>query len=277
MNQFQLSDLSFKDLEKAIENYLNLDFYSCSINDADKLLRQIINHFITQTLVWKEPIIYRARRHSNKLLFENIGELIYPKNATTIGRLNEIGESLFYGASHRDTALLEMRPKLGEEFTILESRLIDITNAPKFMEVGIRELMTIQNHSPDFLIQNRRFLEKTLASKDNKLRYKLINDFLIREITKIVNENETYNYKGTIAIGQFYIKGNTIVDGMIYPSISRSGAECIAIKPESYDRFYRPDRCFKIKIVDIDSNGIPTAYCTNNSIKIESDGMIIWN
>lgn len=277
MNHLQLSNLTYNDLLKAIDEFQSMDFKIFSITDADKLFRQIIKHFVTQTMVWKEPIIYRARRHSSdKLLFENTMELIYPKNATTLGRLNEIGESLFYGASHRDTALLEMRPKLGEEFTIIESRLIDSKNAPKFMEVGIRELMAEQNHSPDFMKQNRVVIEKTLGTEDNKRRYRLINDFLVKEMTKVVKESELHNYKGTIAIGQFYLKGNPLADGMIYPSISRRGAECIAIKPESYDRFYRPDRCFKIKIVNIDADGIPTAYCVDNSVKIDGSGQITW-
>lgn len=277
MNHLQLSDLTYKDLEKAIDQFLTTDFKVSSIAEADKLFRTIIKHFVTQTLVWKAPTIYRARRHSsNKLLFENTQELIYPKKATTLGRLNDIGESLFYGASHHDTALLEMRPKLGEEFTVLESRLISSESAPKFMEVGIRELITKQNHSPDFMKQNREMLERSLGNEDNKKRYRLINDFLVKVMTKVVKENELHNYRGTIAIGQFYIWGNLLADGMIYPSISRLGAECIAIKPESYDRYYHPYRCFKIIITDIDSVGIPRAYCVDNSIKIQTNGQIVW-
>lgn len=277
MTTLPLSDLTFKDLEKAIDQYLSLDFRNSSIADADKLFRQIIKHFVTQTMVWREPIIYRARRHnSGKALFDNAEELIYPKNATTLGRLNEIGESIFYGASHRDTALLEMRPKLGEEFTILESRLKDIEKAPKFMEVGIRELMTNQNHSTDFIKQNREMLDKALVNEENKKRNRLINDFLIKEMTKVVKDGEIYNYKGTIAIGQFFIKSNPFADGLLYPSINRNGAECVAIKPDSYDRFYRPDRCFKIKIVNIVAKGIPTAYCIDNSTNVDVNGHITW-
>jgi hypothetical protein len=95
-------------------------------------------------------------------------------------------------------------------------------------------------------------------------------------MTKVVKDTEIYNYKGTIAIGQFYMKGNPLADGMLYPSISRHGAECVAIKPDSYHRYYRPDRCFKIKIVNIDGLGVPTAYCVDNSTNIDKNGQIIW-
>ncbi|POZ49808.1 RES domain-containing protein [Methylovulum psychrotolerans] len=276
MEHLQLSNLSYADLENTIKTYQSLNFKTASIEDADKLLRLIIKHFVTQTLVWKCPVIFRARKHIDEALFKNTEELIYPKNPTTLGRLNNIGESLFYGASHHDTALLEVRPRLGDEITILESRLINSMNVPKFMEVGIRELMTKQNHSLEFIMKNRTFLNKELVTEDNKKRYTTINNFLVNEITKIVRDDESHKYKGTIAIGQFYINGNNLVDGMLYPSINRNGAECIVIKPESYHSFYRPDRCFKVKIVEINSLGIPSALCVDNSTKIDSDGNITW-
>jgi RNA binding exosome subunit len=276
MKHLQLSNLSYEDLENTIKAYQSLDFKTASIEDADKLLRLIIKHFVTQTLVWNSPVIFRARKHIDEVLFKNTDELIYPKNPTTLGRLNNIGESLFYGASHHDTALLEMRPKLGDEITILESRLINLKNAPKFMEVGLRELMTSQNNHHEFIKQNKTMLKNTLATEDNQKRYSAINNFLVNEITKIIKNDESHKYKGTIAIGQFYIKGNNLADGMLYPSINRTGAECIAIKPESYHRFYRPDRCFKIKIVGMNSVGMPGAHCVDNSTKIDFDGNITW-
>ena len=276
MKYLQLSNLSFEDLENTIKAYQSLDFKTASIEDADNLLRLIIKHFITQTLVWNNPLIFRARKHNDEILFKNTNELIYPKNPTSLGRLNNIGESLFYGASHHDTALLEIRTQIGDEVTILESRLINSNNAPKFMEVGIRELMTAQKHSPEFMKQNKAMLENSLGTEDNRKRYIAINRFLVNEITKIIKDDESHKYKGTIAIGRFYINGNNLTDGMLYPSINRSGAECMAIKPESYHRFYRPDRCFKCEIVGIDSEGRMTVRCVNHSTKIDPDGNITW-
>lgn len=276
MKTLQLSELSIEDLDASIKKYHSLDFASSTIADADKLLRQIIKHFVTQTLVWNFPVLYRARRHSDDRMFTNVSELIYPKNPTTYGRLNDIGESLFYGATHHDTALMEMRPKVGDEITILESRLINPVSVPKFMEVGVKELMVQQNRNPDFIKQHRKKIDSILATEDNKKRYLLINAFLVKEITKIVSDSETLNYKGTIAIGQFYLKNNGLADGMIYPSINRNGAECIVIKPDSYHKFFRPDRCFKCKVVNIDSEGRPMVFCSDNSTNIDETGKIAW-
>ncbi|MBA0884019.1 RES domain-containing protein [Flavobacterium undicola] len=275
MEYLQLSDLSLNDLKEAIRVYQSLDFNVCSISDADKQFRLIIKHFIIQTIFWDAPIIYRARKHTDKSLFKNVEELIYPKNPTTLGRLNNIGQPLFYGASDHNTAIFELRPKRGDEITVLESRIINSVHLPKFTEVGIRELLIKQNHSPEFIEQNKIVLAKNLMTEDNKKRYNLINNFLVSEITKIIGSNKTHMYKGTIAIAQFYLD-NKMADGMVYPSISRSGTECIAMKPESYHRFYRPDRSFKCKIVNVDSSGGLTVRCVDNSTNIDRNGNITW-
>lgn len=277
MAPLQLSELSYEDLQSAIKAYQAFDYKTVSIDEASKLFRLIIKHFITQTLVWKEPLLYRARKHTFEGSFTNVGELIYPKNPASYGRLNDVGESLFYGASSRDTAFLEMRPRLGDIITMLDSRLINGEVAPKFMEVGIRQLMAQQNHSPEFIKQNLVVIDNALGTEDNRRRYKLINDFLIKEITKRVEDNQSHDYKGTIAIGQFYMKRNDLADGMIYPSMSRTGAECIAIKPQSYHRFYEPVHCSKWKIADVDTSGAPTFYCLAASTQIDSMGNITWD
>jgi hypothetical protein len=276
MNELQLSSLTYKDLEKAINQFQSMDFKNTSIAEAYDLLRLIMPHFRTLSLVLNAPIVFRARRHSSDKLFENTEELIYPKITTAFGRLNDIGESLFYGSHDRDVALFEMRPQLGEEFTILQSRLIDSNNGPKFMEIAVRELMVEQNHSHDFIKKSSEILERNISTTDNKRRYKLINDFLVREITKVVSNNEPYNYKGSIAIAQFFSKWNTLVDGMIYPSIAASGGVCIAIKPTSYDRLYFAEICAKVKVEEIDADGLPTYSIVEISEKIDTNGLITW-
>jgi hypothetical protein len=276
MEVLQLSDLSFEDLKKSIEKYHSLDFNSSTIADADKLLREIIKHFVTQTLVWNFPVLYRARKHSNKNLFENVSELIYPKNPKVYGRLNDIGESLFYGATQVDTAIMEMKPKIGDEITILESKLIDQSSVLKFMEVGVKELIEVQNIDSDFMKKYWEKINNLLVTEENKKRYLLVNSFLVKEITKIVSDTETQNYKGTIAICQFYIKNNDLAHGMIYPSINRKGSECVVIKPEVYDKYFYAERCFKSKVVDIKKDGGLQLYCVDNSTNIDVNGKIVW-
>lgn len=226
------------------------------------------------------PTVYRARKHEvgDPPLFEETKNLIYKEKekVTKFGRLNDVGESKFYTASDKDTTLLEVRPKLNDEITILESRLIDPKKAPELVEVGIRELMIQQNHSSEFIKQNTENLNKILKSRDSKMRYKMICDFLIKEMTKLVKDDETHKYKSTIAIGRFMTCLKQSIDGMVYPSVNRIGAECIVLKPESYDRYYRPDHCFKVKVVDVNSDGALVAECLDDSIEISENGKIIW-
>lgn len=272
----QLSDLSIPNLKKTIQHYHSLDFKNVSISDVDKIFKLIIKNYITQTVLWQEPVIFRARKHIGDSYFKNISELIYHTNPPKYGRLNDIGESLFYGASNHDTTLLEMRPRVNEEFTILESRLINPSVFPKFMEIGIRELMFKQKGNLQFIQNSRISIQRHLGTNDNKKRYDLINSFLIKEITKIVDVEESYNYKGTIAIGQFFIKKNNFADGMLYPSISRLGAECIALLPKSYHQLYYPHHCAKCKILNVKTDGSFQVECIAESSEIDINGDIIW-
>ena len=264
-----------------IHKYRSMDFQTSPIDEYERLIGRIINDYKTQTFFWGLPIIYRARKHDVcGSIFENIEQLIYPKKekVTKFGRLNGVGESLFYCASDKDTVLLEVRPKLGDEITILESRLIDSVKIPEFAEVGIREVMIQQNHSPEFVRQNIEMLNKALKTRDDKERYVLAHDFLVEEMTKIVEDDKIYQYKGTIVIGRFLMNNLTKskpVDGMVYRSISRTGAECIALKPDSYDLHYKPDRCFKVKIVGKDARGQFVYHCIDKSITIAQDGKIV--
>lgn len=275
-------NISYKDLKKYIEQYHSINFKDTLFADVDKLFKLIINNFITQTILWKEPYIYRARKHEVcNSLFKNTEQLIYRKKeeVTELGRLNNIKESIFYGASNPGTALMEMQPEIGDEITILESRLINKENFPNLVEVGIRELMSEQNHSPEFIKQNKEFLKKNLRTKDDEIFYDLRNSFLIKEMRKIVNRNEKYNYVGTITIGSYFMNPqqvNNFVDGIIYQSINRNGSDCIALKPDSYDKYYKPYSCFKIKVLSINDREINTRYIYK-STKVLKGGKIEWN
>ena len=244
------SDL--RNLMGDIHKYRSMDFQTSPIDELERLIGRIINDYKTQSFFWGLPVIYRARKHDAcGLIFKNTEQLIYPKkeNVKKLGRLNGVGESMFYCASDKDTALLEVRPKFGDEITILESRLIDSVKIPEFAEVGIREVMIQQNHSPEFTRQNIEMLNKALKTRDDKKRYVLAHDFLVGEMTKIVEDDKICQYNGTIVIGRFImnnLRKPKPVDGMVYRSISRIGAECIALKPDSYDLHYKPDRCFKV-------------------------------
>ncbi|WP_395056462.1 RES domain-containing protein [Flavobacterium sp.] len=268
--------LSIKELQSAIDKYQSLDFQTISIEEAYELFCQImIGFYVAPLVLYNEPI-FRARKHSEKgKLFENMSDLIYPINPSKYGRLNDVGESIFYGALNKDTAFVEMRLKVNDEVTLLESKRKSSSQL-LMMEIGIKEIIIEKGSKPDFNRVHLDRFEQTCDSMEKKDRYHIINDFLITEITKIVSDSETYKYKSTIAIGQHYIKGNPATEGMLYPSITRQKAGCIALKPHSYDKFYAPDKCFKLKVTDIGGNGEITLLCENISHKIENNGKIIW-
>jgi len=72
-------------------------------------------------------------------LFSEVRSLWYPpaKRSMTRGRVNRPGESVFYCADSIDTAVLEMRAKVGEYLTILECAFVNDEVQPNIFEAGI--------------------------------------------------------------------------------------------------------------------------------------------
>jgi len=96
---------------------------------------------------------YRVRKNLTDRLRNNFGLEWYPPLFTqlrliwypqpeackTRGRVNQAGESVFYCADSIDTAVLEMKPKLGEYLTILECVFVDGSVQSNIFEAGIHE------------------------------------------------------------------------------------------------------------------------------------------
>jgi len=275
MDLKQNSFLSLVELAETIKEFQSLDFNFSSISDANKLFLKIIKGFHVFPLEWRKGILYRARKHTNTQLFKNTKELIYPINPSKYGRFNNVGQSIFYGAMYRDTAMVELRLNKDDEITLLESTRINLDSTPLFMEVGVKELIVNQNHQPNFTKLNNRRMKKLLNTEEKKIRYEMINNFLIDEITKVVSDNEVYKYKATISIGQYYLCNMQTI-GMMYPSISRNGTGCLAIRPESYHQYFTPHKCYKCIVTNIEDNGKIGIYCENESVFFDDEGNINW-
>jgi hypothetical protein len=99
--------------------------------------RLMSNYGARQTGLNPSNRVYRIRKNLSERirnnqglewyppLFSEVRALWYPpaKSSRTRGRVNRPGESLFYCADSIDTAVLEMRAKVGEYFNNLGMRL----------------------------------------------------------------------------------------------------------------------------------------------------------
>jgi len=268
--------LSIPDLQKKINEFQSLDYKTSSLIDFDMLFRKIIPGFFVTGFQWGYAPIIRARKHSNPtLLFDNIKDLIYPINPPNHGRFNNIGESIFYGSDDKDTAMAEMRLKVGDRITILQSKRINRSVPLFLMEIGVKNELLKDNSRPKFKESfNKEFAK--LKTTEEKTRYKIIEEFLVNEITKTVQHYESHMYKSTIPIGNFYIKGNPDTEGLYYPATSRPDSYSVALKPNSYHKFFKPEACNILRVTKIKSNGSIDLFVENASTSIDENGKIYW-
>ena len=176
-----------------------------------------------------------------------------PKHSMTGGRVNRPGESVFYCADSIDTAVLEMRAKVGEYLTILECAFVNDEVKPNIFEAGIHEGPGSFNpnygDTPADTDQHyQRYLDREGLSEQTRL----IREFLVKQFRKTVEPGSEHDIKFTNSIAGvllnefgFFRKTNLApveieADGIAYASIASEAkganiaftcAQPIALKP----------------------------------------------
>jgi len=205
--------------------------------------------------------IYRARRNEPGRLFTDIGELKHPKSTSTKGRMNDVGESFFYGALCELGTIYEMVPAIGSLFTI--SKINKLKGNPIFMIAGL--------------------LDDPRSPAPKNSTEKAIYNYLHGEFTKVTTTAEEYN--STIAISRLLLskglhapEGFTLC-GLAYPSVqvARGVANVrtfnIGMKGESFDdNFFIRDAfvyCLTHELKSYQLNEV-------NRGEIAADGSLNW-
>ncbi len=170
-----------------------------------------------------DQFIYRARRNEPGRLFANIDELKYPKSSSAKGRMNDAGESFFYGALCELGTIYEMVPPIGSLFTI--SKINKRKGFPIFLIAGL--------------------LDDPRSPTPRNSTEKEIYDYLHGELTKVATTAEGYN--STIAISRLLLNKDLLAPedyylcGLAYPSVqvARGVANVrtfnIGMKGETFD------------------------------------------
>jgi hypothetical protein len=226
---------------------------------------------------------YRVRKNFNERLRNNKGLEWYPplftqlrltwypqpESCTTRGRVNRVGESVFYCANSIDTAVLEMKPKIGEYLTILECAFVNENAEPNIFESGIHEGPGRFNPNygaspPDEDHKYQGFLNQQGITEQTRL----IRSFLVRQFMKVVEVGSEHEYKITNAIANVLLKEFAFIrktdfmpvelkaDGIAYASIAAEakGAN-IAFTCEAADRLLRPRKRFWLLRERMESRG----------------------
>jgi hypothetical protein len=261
-------NISFSDIESQIDTFRALDLKSTELPVIRGLAKRLFTGFTwCDELYTRYPIqnIYRARINKDNVLFSNVSELInpQPKKVTKLGRLNDIGVSVFYGACEYETAILENRPEEGQFVTVL--RCVPLSPQEfQYMELGIVENI-LRN------VNYTNTLDKHSAFKNT-----MVTHFLTDEVVKIVNTGEKFNYKTTIAFGELFLESRG--GALLYPSVIRLKRGInIAIRPDIFNSSIRIVECRVFKVIKKYCRLLYDCVNLEPCLSINENGDIAWS
>jgi RES domain len=224
------------DFEKLIKDSEYKDIATLKEDISQIMLDKKYTTDIFTTFTFND--FYRARKHNNvkgdfvdETLFEFSNEKEFwnpPIEKAKMGRCNNENESLFYCSSDFITALLEIKPVIGDFITVTKFKNLYTKNKPEFRINPIGKTYLLKLPELELPFENY-ILDQS--------QYE-IEDFLDKLFHQNVGDNESYKYKLSIAIAHIFLTNGTNkeraiieTDGLIYPSIIRNQKSyCFVLK-----------------------------------------------
>lgn len=227
MNNLHLNP---RDVQSAIRKLEVLDPKGASIADFESHLTPLLRGYkVVAPMIPAGLDIYRARKCEKPI---RLADLSYPpaETVTALGRANDIGEPIFYGATARAVPFFELDAQPGDYIALSKWRTIGpmmlnhigFSSEPESFKDAKRQLDSIY-----------KFVKDTRAIGDLNA---LVHDYLAYSFSRPFKEKDTDRYKLTIAISRKLLSSD-FIDGLLYPTIQMSGnADNIALKTDAVDR-----------------------------------------
>lgn len=273
-----------------------VDLRDISVAELVPIIKRLTRNFPVITIANAPKRVFRARKKNlaktpPELIanieapYKHVRQLWYPPadKVTKPSRLNNAHEVLFYCSSSLETAILETRPRVGDVISVIEAGLRQGT-VPALRAWGLIEYAANQHPLSDMASAREEFIKIHANERD----YLAINAFLEKQLRRSVRPGREYEYKMSIAIGNWLLgrmtdslHPNTEVDlrkcdGLIYVSVAWSSGYNIALKPDAADGLYEPINC---QMYVINRKLGPNEFqgkAVNESQSITEDGCILW-
>ncbi len=183
-----------------------------------------------------------------------------------------------------NTAILELKPQVGDVFTILVARtkteIVETINNIAF--IGVERSL-----APERASLNENDLFRTSPSFRTQLgesgyrKWLLIDDFISEILAESINDANEHKYKLTGALGDLVFEAPNI-NAVTYPSVATNNHGVnICLLPEKADAFFRPSEAWEIVVgeqaahVDVGSPLYGISF-RRRSLEIVPDGTIEW-
>ncbi len=280
-----LDDISLTELENKITILKSSDFRGLSIDQLREMIAEIIDQCPLQPRPLRLSGVYRARKNCTTQIFTNASDLWYPPSSVikTYGRLNNVGQSLFYAAMGAETAFHELRPKIGEVITVLIARTKDdYALMERVPFVGIERSRSEALHhlrDEDIFRTSTKFRQQ--LGDNNYKKWLLIDDYLSFILGKEVLDSEDYLYKPSVAFANLLFSYPKL-DAINYPSVlTQNHGINICMLPEKADFYFKPSEVWMIKVDGEDVHPVtkeklPRIIFLRRSKHISPEGNIEW-
>jgi hypothetical protein len=282
-----LSGVSLFELRNRINKLKSADLGKLSPGQLRHRVGRIIDQYPLQLRPLEFSGVYRARKNLPGREFQNAKELWYPPASliTKPGRLNGIGQARLYASSMPNTTMYELKPEVGDTFTILIARTK--SGKPELIRnlafIGIERSLApeVQNLSAHDLFRTSPSFRQSLGETGYK-KWLLIDDFLSGILGERIEENEDIKYKLTAAFGDLVFEFPKI-DAICYPSVAtRDHGINICFSSARADELLTPSEAWLITIDGLDSHSdfggtpLPRIKFVKRSEAIASDGALKW-
>ncbi len=267
-------------LEKLIYEFeiasLDLD-----IDDLKAKLNTILNGYTCITKKIESHYAYRARINNGSEFFDKVDDLWYPpkEKIYKLGRLNRTHQSIFYISASHETAILEVRPKIGDLVTLLRVKLKDPMIFPHVMELGVAETQSQHGLNISFPLLEQTNIKNIFRNKEEIRKNLLIRSCIAKLMMQIAPHGQEEHYKKSISIAETLMNSSQI-DGVLYPSIAgdgsrKGGGTNMALKPHCADKLFIPDHAWMAVVEDTYETYGYVMRCLKNVSKIEN-GHFVW-
>ena len=264
--------LDKKAIETAIYSLAKVSYSTTSIEDLESMLTPLFTGLKHEVPRYQPGVeLYRGTDLGNKPV--SISEVHCPpeEKITKMGRLNRVGESVFYGATARNVPFFELKRQPGQYICI--SRWIS-TKQMILNHVGFSDECRAILNSNRPLENLYQFIEATQGFGDiNKKVY----DFISYAFSRRVLESENEYYKLTNAIGRKLLGKNGLLSGILYPTIAMSGnADNIVLEKDFANQALALKSVEFICIKSAQSQKYKIDVIDTATV-FEADGTIKWN
>jgi RES domain-containing protein len=216
--QQQNSQLDINKLITNIIDFKNTNHINETVEEIKEKILKFYNLNNNMICNFGDIFVFRVRKVEN-LNQQFDSDSVWcppPEFVNEVGRVNDIGERIFYGAFDPLTAIMETQVKTDDSFLL-----------------SIYFLKPFENNDKTSIVVNTPLPSK---STENDLYPKgysyILSNFMVEEFTRNVNDTNKYHYKTTCALSKLLF-GTNNKDSIIYPSVRNHDKGDIAIKEES--------------------------------------------